>query len=88
MANDEIQDSVDPEEPDEAIQKQNTFTLKSMLSKKIVKMPTTIQGQVMEAIAENSEKTSFITDSEIYNSPKEKSPANLDMKTDIKLKEV
>jgi hypothetical protein len=27
-------------------------------------MPTTIQGQVMEAIAENSEKTSFITDSD------------------------
>tara|TARA_B110000285_G_scaffold227264_1_gene288283 strand:+ start:1108 stop:1266 length:159 start_codon:yes stop_codon:yes gene_type:complete len=30
------------QDPDASLQKQNTFTLKSMLSRKIVRMPTTI----------------------------------------------
>lgn len=57
-------DTLDPDEGQLSLKKQNTFTLNSALSRKIVRMPTTIQGQVMEAIAENSEKTSFITDSD------------------------
>lgn len=56
-------DCCDEHDPN-PIQKQNTFTLNSMLSRKIVKMPTTIKGEVMDAIAENSEKTSFVTDSD------------------------